>query len=77
MLDAVARCFTPEAARRLVNLQPDPAIQATIQRLADKANEGQLSPEERSLYEEYFEAGDATGLLRLKAEALLREEAGL
>ena len=71
MLDPVARCFTPEVARRLVDLQPDPATQARITQLAAKANEGELSPEERAEYEDYVEAVDLIGILKAKAGALL------
>lgn len=71
MLDPVARCFTPEVARWLVDLEPNPATQARIDELAAKANAGQLSLEERTEYEDYVEAVDLIGILRAKAGALL------
>ena len=42
LLEPVTQCFTPEVAERLIALRPDPTIQAKIEELAEKANEGQL-----------------------------------
>src|SRR5262249_11695671 len=53
LLDAVSRCLNPDAARALINLRADPETQRRIDELADKCNEGLLSPEERSQYEAY------------------------
>ena len=44
---------------------------ARITQLAAKANEGELSPEERAEYEDYVEAVDLIGILKAKAGALL------
>ena len=75
MLDPVAECFTPEVARRLVELQPDPATQARVAHLAAKANEGELTAEDCAEYEEYVEAVDLIGVLKAKAAALLAAQA--
>ena len=75
MLEPVTQCFTPEVARRLLDLQPDSAIQARIDELASKANEGSLSAEERAEYEEYVEAVDLIAILRSKAGAMLAGQA--
>jgi hypothetical protein len=40
-------CLTPEVARRIVNLQLDAQSQARLAELATKANEGQLTDDER------------------------------
>ena len=74
MLDPVARCFTPEVARRLLRLQPDPMTQSRIDELAAKAEAGQLSDEERAEYSDYDEAIDLIGILQAKAGAVLAKD---
>jgi hypothetical protein len=76
MLEPVAECFTADVAQRLLSLQPDPAIQARMQVLAEKANEGQLSDAERADYEEYIEAADLIGVLQFRARAALAKRSG-
>jgi hypothetical protein len=71
LLAPVTDCFTPEVAERLVGLQADPEIEARIQELAAKANEGQLSVEERAEYTDYVEAVDLVGVLQARARAIL------
>jgi hypothetical protein len=71
LLAPVTECFTPEVAERLVALRADPEIQARIEDLAAKANEGQLSAEERAEYEDYIEAVDLVGILQCQARAAL------
>jgi hypothetical protein len=51
LVEPVVRTFTPEVARALVRLRADPEAQARIDELAEKCNEGRLSPEEREEYE--------------------------
>jgi hypothetical protein len=71
LLAPVTDCFTPEVAERLVALRADPEIDARIEELAEKANEGQLSAEERAEYEDYIEAADLIGILQARARAVL------
>ncbi len=71
LLEPVTQCFTLEVAERLIALPPDPTIQARIEELADKANEGQLSDDERAEYEEYIEAVDLIAILQFRARAAI------
>ncbi len=71
LLEPVTQCFTLEVAERLIALCPDPIVQARIEELADKANEGQLSDVERAEYEEYIEAVDLIGILQFRARAAI------
>jgi hypothetical protein len=71
LLAPVTQCFTPEVAERLIGLQPDAEVEAHIEDLAAKANEGQLSAEERAEYEDYVEAVDFIALLQSRARAAL------
>ena len=71
MLDPVAEAFNADAARRLSDLRIDPELQQHMERLADLANEGQLTPEQRSEYELILNIGDIVSVLRVKARAVL------
>lgn len=72
ILDPVTDCLTPEVAQRIVNLRLDPAIQARLDDLAVKANEGTLAPDERREYQEYVEGTDVVGIFKAKARLSLR-----
>ncbi|MHC1769124.1 MAG: hypothetical protein AB9869_33385 [Verrucomicrobiia bacterium] len=71
LLDPVARCFTPEVARRIAALRADPATQARLDELADRVAEGTLTPSERDEYAACVEAIDLIGLLQAKARVVL------
>ncbi|HEX8199924.1 MAG TPA: hypothetical protein VF590_05515 [Isosphaeraceae bacterium] len=70
-MDPLTQCLTPDGARQLVSLRADPSVQARIDYLADRRNEGELTPEERSEYETYVSFIDFIGLLQAKARRLL------
>jgi hypothetical protein len=74
ILDPLADCFTPEVARRIMAISLDPQKQARIDELAAKANEGQLSTEERADYEAYIEALDLLGIVKAKARLALVQQ---
>lgn len=67
ILDPLAASLNPEAARSIVALRIDPEIEARVAVLAERANEGQLSPDERDEYLSYVEAADWLALFKLKA----------
>ena len=46
----------------------DPAVQSRIDTLAERANNGVLSEEDRAEYEAFINAGDFTSILKLKAK---------
>jgi hypothetical protein len=73
MLEPVARCFTPAVARRIAELRADSSMQARIDELAAKCNEGELSEAEQREYGAYVEAIDLIGLLQAKARAILSD----
>ena len=70
ILDPVAQCFTPEVAKRVAELRADPAVQARIEELAEKCNEGTITPEEMAEYDAYIQAMDVVVVLQKKARAL-------
>lgn len=73
VIDPLARMLTPDVAERLVRFRFDRQVQAQINKLARKCNEGKLSPSERSDYESYVHAIDFIGILQAKARALLKK----
>ena len=72
VLEPIAACFTPEAARRLAEQRADPETQARFDELAEKANEGQLSLEEDSDYSELRAAFHLMTRLQAKARFFLK-----
>lgn len=71
MLDPLSRCLDSESAKRVVEYQVDPIVQARIEVLAERANEGLLTEAERSEYEAYINADDFIAILKLKARRYL------
>jgi len=69
-VEHLTRGFTLELAKHFAELpQPNPEFQARLDELAEKANQGSLSPAERGEYDKYVEYMDFVALLRLKARA--------
>jgi len=58
-----------------LNLHPDPEIEARIQELRRKANEGTLTPEEDSDYKDFVEAVDIVSIVQAKARRFLSRQA--
>ena len=74
ILEPVAACLTPEVAQRIVEVRvDDPPMMERLQYLRDKANEGELTQEERSEYEAFIEANDLLTLLKDKARSVLQQ----
>ena len=67
LLDPLSRCLDAESARRVTEFRIDPAVQLRIDSLAERANNGVLSEEERAEYEAFINAGDFISILKLKA----------
>jgi hypothetical protein len=74
VLEPIADCLTPDVAAKLVALRADPQTQARVDELADKANEGTLSTEERTEYDLYREVFHFVTILQAKARRLLTEQ---
>jgi len=74
VLEPITDCLTPDAAAKLVSLRADAETQARVDELAEKANEGTLSTEERAEYDRYREAFHFVTILQAKARKLLTEQ---
>ncbi len=72
LLEPVTRCLNPESAKALAELRADAVAQARIDELAEKANEGRLTSEERREYETYVHVGNLIAILQAKARLHLK-----
>ena len=70
-LAPLEECLTPELARKIAALQASPEVQARIDELADKCNEGELTPEETTEYTSYVDAIDLITVLQAQARDVL------
>jgi hypothetical protein len=71
LLDPLSLCLDAESARRLIDFYIERPVQARIEALGQRANEGVLSSSERSEYESLINAGDFIAILKLKARRRL------
>jgi hypothetical protein len=74
VLDPFVECLTPEAARKIVALRADSATQARLDELAERANEGNLTPEDLSDYEKFRATFHMVTLLQSKARQFLNAQ---
>jgi hypothetical protein len=73
LLDPVAACFTPEVAKRVAELRADPDVQIRINALAEKCNQGTITPEETAEYDAYIRAMDVVAVLQKKERSLVAQ----
>jgi hypothetical protein len=72
----LGECLTPESARRLLALKADSTLQARVNYLADRNNQGSLTPDEHAEYGNYMSYGTFIAILKSKARQLLAASAG-
>ena len=77
MLDPMARCLTSEVAQRIVEFRIDPDVESRVESLAEKANDGLLSDEERIEYQGYVDAADFIAIFKSKARRMLSASRGV
>ena len=70
LLDPIGKALGPDVAERLLALRADVEAQRRIDELAEKANNGDLGPEERSEYESLLAAATVIGVLQAKARVV-------
>jgi hypothetical protein len=75
LLEPLSRSLGSEAARQILAFRIDPAVQARIDDLADRCNEGALTAPERTEYEGYVEGISLINILKAKARRVLSAEA--
>ena len=73
LLEPIARCFTPESAREVLNAHSSEVALQRAEELAEKSQRGTLTPDERAEYRVFVEVGDLVALLKAKARRYLAE----
>lgn len=71
ILQPVRDSLNEEAALKLLQLKADRKTQTRVAQLAEKCNEGELTPEERHEYEMYLMANHFVAMLKAQARILL------
>ena len=71
LVEPFAECLTVEAAKRVVALRADPALQQRIDVLADRSNHGVLTVEEQAEYDRFLAAFHFMTIMQARARRLL------
>ena len=74
LLEPLADCLSPDVAAKVADLRADEAMQTRIDYLADRANDGLLTDEEREEYSGYLHAIDVIAVLQAKARSQRRRQ---
>jgi hypothetical protein len=74
LLEPVGQMMPVDFARELAALRASPEVQAKIDGLADKSNEGQLTAEEQAEYLAYVDAIDVISILQAKARSVIARQ---
>lgn len=75
-VDPVIRLLSPDQAMQIANFHSDDLLQARIEYLAGRANEGELTSDERAEYEGYAHANRFLAVLQAKARQRVDPETG-
>jgi len=71
-IEPLAEDLTREQAEKILSTKPAAKLVARVHELAEKANAGTLSEQERAEYEYYVDVDDVIGILKAKARHLLQ-----
>lgn len=71
--EPVLRLLPMDLARNLADYRPEDALQARVEELASKNNEGELTKEERAEYSAYVQANKFIAILQAQARRRLSE----
>ena len=71
LIEPFAECLTTAAAQKIVALKADAALQNEVDQLADKANQGLLTPVEQAQYDRYLAAFHFVTIMQARARRLL------
>jgi hypothetical protein len=77
LIGPLSECLDVESAGRVAEFQFGPEIQARMALLAERANEGQLTGEERAEYETVVRVADWITLLKARARRKLKAGAAV
>ncbi|HZZ41435.1 MAG TPA: hypothetical protein VFE58_00730 [Tepidisphaeraceae bacterium] len=71
LLDPLGRSLNSDAARKILSLRADPDSQQRMDYLANRSNDGLLTPDERAEYESLVSAAGLIAVLQSKARTAL------
>ncbi len=71
LADSVAACLDATSLDAVAHLELDDRTRQRLDELAEKANEGSLTPAERSEYQDFIGASEFLGLAQLRARTRL------
>jgi len=71
VMNNVGDTMTPDFARRIVALQPDPELDERLDYLSARSEAGELTEEERAEYESVILMGDLISLMKRRAKRIL------
>ena len=74
LLKPVGETLNEDAARRLIALKADAELQARMDVLAEKCNQGTILPGEQDEYSEYISAGNLLNILKAMARVQLAKQ---
>ena len=74
LLEPVGQMMPVDFAQKLAAMRASPEVQARIDELADRSNEGVLTDKERADYEAYVDAIDVIRILQAQARAVLARQ---
>jgi hypothetical protein len=75
VLDPLLSTLTPELAEKVVAHRADDQLQARLDELAEKSNEGSLTPGETAEYDAYLRALTMVSVFQTRARAILHSRA--
>lgn len=70
-LDPVADALSPQAAQRILDLEPEAEIIRRVEELGEKSDAGSLTDDERDEYRALADAGTLVALLKAKARRVV------
>ncbi len=76
MLEPVTDAMSREFAQKLIDLRVDKELQARVEELRRKANDGSISADEDAEYKDFVEAVDVISVLQAKARQVLVRQDG-
>jgi hypothetical protein len=70
-IEPLVEDLTPQQARKILSIKPTERLLARVELLAERANAGSLTEQERAEYEHYIDVDDVIGILKAKARCIL------
>jgi hypothetical protein len=75
VLEPISASLNEDGTGKLLKLKAPPKIQARVRKLAEKCNEGELTPEENREYEMYLMVNHIVAMFQAEAKILLAKKA--